>query len=276
MVHRYYCDYYSNSTKVTESQWEDFRSLLSTASEFGTSSYPNVWEQYDPASRSLDIAQSARLVDSQLKEFAGTSIQALRRAGKRFIFNELGLGGCQWFGCDGTSTPDIYQLSINAYNGRGSYEDYSNPPNLVDVYRYYWTKAFRMEWWRQHLRFFKRSTSSSLTYCPDAAYIWVVGSWDVAAIYASSSKGFNPDAVGCNPLESYCVPDLVGMIKDFNSEGTVPSRAMFTLPGPAYYQAPSARVRSRAVSAEDVQLPVDLSSVPAWAQPLVFSRPSWG
>jgi len=156
------------------------------------------------------------------------------------------------------------------------YESWASPPKVVDPFRYMWTKAFRMEWYRQQLRFFKRSTSSNLTYCPDAAYIWTVGSWDVAAIYASSTKDQNPDAVGCNPLVSYCDPDVLDLIKDFNSEGTVPSKAIFTLPGPAAYQAPAARLRSRAVSAEDVALPVDFSSVPAWAQPLVFSRPVWG
>ena len=260
------------------------------------SSYPNVWERYDPTTRVLDVAQSARLLDSQLQEFAQTSIKTLRGKGKRFIFNELGLGGCENYGCDGTGTPDIYQLSKAAYNGQGSYESYDTPPKLVNPFRYMWTKSFRMEWWRQTLQLFRRRPSSRgeligsglanstsgdsgksvSEYSPDAAYVWAVGSWDIAAIYNPSTKGQQPDTVGCDPLNSYCDPDILDMIKAFNKAGTVQSSAMFALPGPAYYQAQPAQVRSRSVSAASVALQADPQSVPGWAQPLLFARPVWG
>lgn len=144
----YYCDMYSNATKVTDAQWAAFRSLLRTATEFGVSSYPNVWERYDSGRHTLDVSQSVRQIDAQLKSFAKVSVQQLRRiqGGKRFILNELGFGGCQDWGCDGTNTPDIYELSGNAYNGQGSYESYASPPVMQDPFRHMWTKAFRMEW----------------------------------------------------------------------------------------------------------------------------------
>lgn len=69
---------------------------------------------------------------------------------------------------------------------QGSYEDYSSPPKLVDPFRYLWTKAFRMEWWRQQLAFMR---DSSHELAVDAVYLWPVGSWDVAAIYHPDSKG---------------------------------------------------------------------------------------
>ena len=56
---------------------------------------------------------------------------------------------------------------------QGSYEDYNSPPKLADPFRYLWTKAFRMEWWRQQLAFF-RETSHELAV--DAVYLWPVGS----------------------------------------------------------------------------------------------------
>jgi hypothetical protein len=69
---------------------------------------------------------------------------------------------------------------------KGSYESYDSPPKLVDPFRYLWTKAFRMEWWRQQLAFL-RDTSQELAV--DAAYLWPVGSWDIAAIYHPDTKG---------------------------------------------------------------------------------------
>lgn len=132
---RYYCDFYSNATKVTDAQWESFRSLLATSSEFGVSSYPNVWDRYDAGRRALDVSQSARKLDEQLKEFAQTSIKEQRRSGKRFIFNELGVGGCKDWQCKLSDVPDIYELSSDAYNGAGSFESYDNPPTLLDPFR---------------------------------------------------------------------------------------------------------------------------------------------
>lgn len=145
---RYYCDMYSNATKVTDAQWAAFRSLLQTATEFGVSSYPNVWQRYDASRHTLDVSQSVRQIDAQLKSFAKVSVHQLRRgqSGKRFVLNELGFGGCQDWGCDGTTTPDIYELSGNAYNGQGSYESYASPPVMQDPFKHMWTKAFRMEW----------------------------------------------------------------------------------------------------------------------------------
>jgi hypothetical protein len=79
---------------------------------------------------------------------------------------------------------------------QGSYESYDNPPRLVDPFRNYWTKAFRMEWWRQQLAFLR---DSSHELAVDAAYMWPAGSWDVAAIYHASSKG------ACHVLRSTLV-----------------------------------------------------------------------
>lgn len=276
-LHSYYCDMYANTTKVTAGQWADFRSFLKTSREFGVSSYPNVWEMYDPATQSLDVGQSARMLEAQLVEFAGLSIKTLKRAGKRFVFNELGLGGCQDWGCDGTSTADIYALSKNAYNGQGSYENYASPPVVVNPFRYFWTKSFRLEWYRQTLQLLQRWSPTMSQLAPDAAYIWSVGSWDIGAIYHPDSKGQSPATVGCDPLNSYCDPAVLSMIKEFNKNGAVPSMPLFALPTAAYYVSPTTTAaRSRAVSAEAVALAVDPSSVPGWAQPLVFARPVWG
>jgi hypothetical protein len=77
---------------------------------------------------------------------------------------------------------------------QGSYESYDSPPKLVDPFRNYWTKAFRMEWWRQQLAFLR---DSSHELAVDAAYVWPAGSWDVAAIYHASSKGAAQHACGC-------------------------------------------------------------------------------
>jgi hypothetical protein len=66
----------------------------------------------------LNAPQSLRNFATQLQQFGGVSIASLRAAGNRFIANEVGLGGCRDFGCDGTTTQDIVQLSQNAYNGQ--------------------------------------------------------------------------------------------------------------------------------------------------------------
>lgn len=266
---------YSSKTKVTDAQWEDFRSLLSTSTEVGVSSYPNVWDQYDPTRRALDVSQSARKLDEQLKEFAQTSVSDLKRGNTRIIYNELGFGGCKDWQCKLSDTPDIYELSSEAYNGAGSFESYDSPPTLLDPFRYMWTKSFRMEWYRQHLNFF-RQKGSRATYVPHAAYIWSVGSWDVGAVYSPSSKGQDPEGVGCDPLNSYCDPDVLSMIKDFNQRSVVSSRPYFTLPGVKYHKRQGASMRSQVVPASAVALNVDLSKVPLWALPTLLARPRWG
>lgn len=269
---------YDDSTKVNATQWEDFRSLLRTSNEYGVSSYPNVWERYEPAKRTLDVSQSVRQIDTQLKQFAGVSVLSLRRTGggKRFVLNELGFGGCKEYGCDGTNTPDIYDLSINAYNGQGSFETYATPPVVVDPFRHFWTKSFKLEWYRQQLLWFRRDIRSIRNYAPDAAYIWAVGSWDIGAIYHPGTKGNDPDGVGCDPVNSYCDPDVLTMVKNFNRAGAVPPSTFFTLPGLAYYKPKPAAVRARSVEPEAVALSVDPRSVPGWAQPALFARPRWG
>ncbi|WIA21195.1 hypothetical protein OEZ85_000443 [Tetradesmus obliquus] len=265
-----YCDAYSPATRVTTAQWAAFRAFLQVADMLGTSNYPNVWERYNASTKALDAPQSLRNFASQLQQFGGVSLASLRAAGKGFISNEIGLGGCRDFGCDGTTTPDIIELSKNAFNGQGSYEDYSSPPKLVDPFRYLWTKAFRMEWWRQQLAFMR---DSSHELAVDAVYLWPVGSWDVAAIYHPDSKGQSPDAVGCDPKASFCDPELLAMMRNFNRAGLVPARPFFNLPGPAYYTPPNFRRRRQAGPCLPAQLP---DNVPDWALPLVLSRPQWG
>lgn len=77
-----------------------------------------VWERYNASTKALDAPQSLRNFASQLQQFGGVSLASLRAAGKGFISNEIGLGGCRDFGCDGTTTPDIIELSKNAFNGQ--------------------------------------------------------------------------------------------------------------------------------------------------------------
>jgi hypothetical protein len=77
-----------------------------------------VWERYNATRKALDASQSLRNFATQLQQFGGVSLASLRSAGKGFIANEIGLGGCRDFGCDGTTTPDIIELSKNAFNGQ--------------------------------------------------------------------------------------------------------------------------------------------------------------
>lgn len=159
---------------------------MAAVNEFGVSSYPQVWENYDIATQTLDMAQSARAIDEQLQEFAGLSVRGLRAAGKKWVFNEVGVGGCVWFGCGSSDqrAPDIYALSINAYNGEGSFNGYSNDANKnFDPFYYRWALAFKQEWWRGLLSFMSgHHKTDNPEYIPDAAYVWIVGSWDIAAV----------------------------------------------------------------------------------------------
>jgi hypothetical protein len=266
---RYYCDSY---TDLTADHWAAFKHFLYTVNEFGVSSYPNVWDQYDPVSRTLDVSQSARKLDEQLKTFANVSIAELRGAKKRFIFGEFGLGGCEDFGCDGRSTPDIYELSKNAYSGTGEFINYYTQVETNPFY-YAWTKAFRMEWYRQHLVFFKRKIPEIAQYAPDAAYIWGVGSWDVGAIYPPSTRDFDPDGFGCDPHNSFCDPDVLDLIKTFNIKGKYPGK-LFWLPGVNTFKPPYRLARSPAPRL--ITLPFSPKDLPGWALPGTMTRPVWG
>lgn len=236
---------------------------------FGVSSYPNVWDQYDPATKALDVAHAIRTLDNQLTQFAGTSIQEQRSQRKIFILNELGVGGCLNYGCDGKSTPDIYQLSKNSFNGQPTFAGYggssTTKDDIVDPFRWSWSKAFRMEWYRQHLAFFRDVGNP---YSPDQAFVWGIGSWGVTANYPADSFGQDPDGVGCDPLKSYCDPDLLAMLDTFNRITRQPTTAHFNLPGPKYYD-PSA---VQALSVRALAVPQDFcDDVPLEFKPVVCS-----
>lgn len=246
---------------------------------FGVSSYPNVWDQYDSSSKTLDVVQSIRNMDTELTTFAGTSVGELRAKGKVFILNELGLGGCREFDCNGMYSdskfgPDIYGLSQAAYNGAGAFQKTWEPePNVYDVFNFQWTKAFRMEWYRQQLQFFADLKNP---YAPDNAYIWVAGSWDIAGIYHTSYLG-QDTSLGCNPMKAFCDPDLMAMIQAYNKQGTVPKKTLFTLPGPSYYQKPARRAAVTAAGISQMQAAAKLQCIraPLRYKPSVCSRPTW-
>jgi hypothetical protein len=264
---------------------------MSTVNEFGVSSYPQIWDQYDAATKTLDMGQSARAIDLQLRQFAGLSIAGLRDAHKRFIFNEVGIGGCEKWGCAAYSdrAVDIYDLSVNAYNGLGSFNEYTDDSINYDPFYRRWALAFKEEWWRALLTFLSgHSKSDNPEFVPDAAYVWTVGSWDIAAIYHGSSVGLNPDGVGCDPLKSYCDPTILKMVKAYNAKCIVPKKPFFSLPGPdscrpqtmLYGQqvctpegtARQAPQRARNVDPDRIKAPRDTSKVPAEAVGAMFTR----
>lgn len=262
---RTYCKDYSDSTKITADEWTAFKQFLQTSNMFGVSSYPNVWDQYQPASKSLDVQQAVRLLDAQLQEFAGVTIRKLRESGKIFILNEIGLGGCEQYGCNGTTTPDIYQLAARPFNGQPSFDNYGGSP-IQDPFRYHWTKAFRMEWWRQQLAFYKTFNNP---FSPDSVFLWGIGSWSIIANYHPDSLGQKPDDVGCDPTKAYCDPELLAMLGAFNRNGVVPFGTYFNLPAQQYYVKPASILAKRAVVAQVTSC----ANVRRELQPLVCSRP---
>ncbi|KAI8462886.1 MAG: hypothetical protein J3K34DRAFT_462714 [Monoraphidium minutum] len=137
---------------------------------------------YAPApSTGLNAGSFSMPIDTAAYELAhwGIDLKGLLAGGKDFLFSEVGLGGGS---SDGrAAATSVVELALNPLNGIWAvYNTAQDPWRNADF------KTYRRQWFKSLMTFLYGGGGPR--YKVDAAFIWSVGTFDVAAIHPISTS----------------------------------------------------------------------------------------
>ena len=154
----------------------DIQRLLASVDVIGVSCYARAGSDPKPE----ELESCAVKADAELAAMGFSLRKWASLPGKRFIFNEVGLGG-------GISecgdTPARTREEAGRFSWLGSTTTFTAAGN---PWRSEAVRGYARDWWGAALRLLKRG---GLRYRVDGAFLWNVVSWDVQGIHPASTSG---------------------------------------------------------------------------------------